>query len=254
MRTNLIEITERRKMKKGIILTLVMLISLPGCGCRKKSKKKNESQKSAMAEKIDVFSSVNIPLADDGLNEEVTDVALDDDVRSFFDVEMSEFESKEDLSIAVHDAVEQVEDAQGPLEKFSWVEAAAKEADEEFKAVYFGWDSDEVSVGQKENVAYDVQQTQEELKISQKTGIGPTIVIEGHACHSAGSPAYNLALSEKRAKKVADRFVDAGIDRDNIKIVGRGQDVPAVIEGEKVTGSREEQWLNRRVEVRVIYS
>ena len=243
-------------MKKGIILTLVMLISLPGCGWRKKSKKKDESQKSAMAEKIDVFSSVDIPLAQDVSNEEVTNVALDDtDVRSFFDAEIGEFESEEDLSIAMdNDAVEPKESAQDPLEKFSWVEAAAKEGNEEFKAVYFDWDSDEVGVEQKENLAYDVQQTQEELKISKKTGIEPTVVIEGHACHSAGSPAYNLALSEKRAKKVADRFVTAGIDRDNIKIVGRGQEVPAVIKGEKVTGSREKQWLNRRVEVRVIYS
>ncbi len=256
MRTNLIEITERRKMKKGIILTLVMLISLPGCG-RKRSKKKSEPKKSAMAEKVDIFSSVNIPLAHDVSNEEATDVALDDtDVRSFFDEQIGEFESEEDLSIVMNDddAVEPEEDRQDSLEKFSWIEAAAKEGDEEFKVVYFDWDSDEVGVEQKENVSYDVQQTQEELKVSQKTGIEPTVVIEGHACHSAGSPAYNLALSEKRAKKVADRFVTAGIDRDNIKIVGRGQEVPAVIKGEKVTGSREKQWLNRRVEVRVIYS
>ena len=256
MRTNLIEITERRKMKKGIILTLVMLISLPGCGWRKKSKKKSESKKFAMVEKVDVFSSVNIPLAHNASNEEAIDVALyDDDVRSFFDEEIGEFESKEDLSIAVNgDVVEPEEGTQDSLEKFSWVEAATKEADEEFKTVYFDWDSDEVGIEQKENVVYDVRQTQEELKVSQTTGIDPTVVIEGHACHSAGSPAYNLALSEKRAKKVADRFVDAGIDRDNIKIVGRGQDVPAVINGEKITGSREKQWLNRRVEVRLIYS
>ncbi len=255
MRINLIEITERRKMKKGIILTLIMLISLPGCG-RKRSKKKSEPKKSAMAEKVDIFSSVNIPLAHDALNEEVTDVALDDtDVRSFFDEQIGEFESGEDLSIAMNDdAVEPEEDTQDSLEKFSWIEAATKEGDEEFKVVYFDWDSYKVGVEQKENVSYDVQQTKEELKVSQKTGIEPTVVIEGHACHSAGSPAYNLALSEKRAKKVADRFVDAGIDRDNIKIVGRGQEVPAVKNGEKVSGSREEQWLNRRVEVRVIYS
>ena len=252
MRTNLIEITERRKMKKGIILTLVMLISLPGCGWRKKSKKKSESKKFAMVENVDVFSSVNIPLAHNVSNAEVTD---DVDVRSFFDEAIGEFEAKEDLSIAVNgDVVEPEEGIQDSLEKFSWIEAVTKEADEEFKTVYFDWDSDEVGVKQKENVAYDVQQTQEELKVSQKTGIEPTVVIEGHACHSAGSPAYNLALSEKRAKKVADRFVDAGIDRDNIKIVGRGQDVPAVINGEKITGSREKQWLNRRVEVRLIYS
>ena len=239
-------------MKKGVVLTIVMLISLPSCGWRKK---KREPQKLAVAEEIDIFSSVNIPLAD--ATEDKTNVTLDDAdmVQSFFDRETGEFESEEDLSIAMvnDEMVEQKDTHENSSNEFSWVEAS-KENDEEFKTVYFDWDSDEVHVEQKESVSYDIQQIQEELKVSKKTGIEPTIVVEGHACHSAGSPAYNLALSEKRAKKVADRFVDAGIDRDNIKIVGRGQDVPAVVNSEKVSGSRKEQWLNRRVEVRVIYS
>lgn len=239
-------------MKKGIALTIVMLISLPSCGWRKK---KHKSQKLAITEEVDIFASVNIPLADE--TEDKMNIALDDanTVQSFFDKETGEFESEEDLAIAMvsDNAVEQKNIQEDSLEEFSWVEAA-KEGDEEFKVVYFDWDSDEVRVEQKESVSYDVQQVQEELKISKKTGIEPTIVVEGHSCHSAGSSAYNLALSEKRAKKVADRFVDAGIDRDNIKIVGRGQDAPAIINSVKVTGSREEQWPNRRVEVRVIYS
>ena len=222
-------------MKKGIVLTVVMLISLPSC---RGPKKKREPQKLAIAEEVDIFSSVSIPLADAIENE--TNVALDDadTVQSFFDKETGEFESEEDLAIAVVDdeTVEQ-KDVQGDsLEEFSWVEAA-KEDDEEFKAVYFAWDSDEVSAEQKESVSYDIEQVQEELKVSQKTSIEPTIVVEGHACSSAGSPAYNLALSERRAKKIADRFVDAGIDRDNIKIVGRGQDVPVVVNNEKIIGS-----------------
>jgi len=239
-------------MKKGVVLTIVMLISLPSC---RGPKKKSEPKKLALTEEIDIFSSVNIPLAD--ATEDETNIALDDadTVQSFFDRETGEFESEEDLAIAMvnNDMTEQKDTPENSLEEFSWVEAA-KEDDEEFKIVYFGWDSDEVGVEQKESVSYDIQQVQEELKVSERTGIEPTIVVEGHACHSAGSPAYNLALSEKRAKKVADRFVDAGIDRDNIKIVGRGQDVPAVVKSEKITGSRKEQWLNRRVEVRVIYS
>ncbi|MGB8367231.1 MAG: OmpA family protein [Candidatus Babeliales bacterium] len=242
-------------MKKCIFLTLAMLISLPGCW-RKKSKMKNEPQKIAMQNEVDVFSSIDIPLAQDGTNEEETNIALNDNdsdtVRSFFDEEIGEFESSEELSIAMNAETEEKEQA---LEKFSWVDAAVKENDEEeFKAIYFSWDSDEVHAEQAESVAYDIGQTKEELKVSQKTGIEPTIVIEGHSCHAAGSPAYNLALSEKRAKKIADRFVDAGIDRNNIKIVGRGQDAPAIVDGEKITGSREEQWPNRRVEVRMIYS
>jgi len=239
-------------MKKGVALTIFMLISLPSCGWLKK---RREPRKLAMAEKIDIFSSVNIPLAD--ATEDEMNVVLDDTntVKSFFDGETGEFGSEEDLAIAVanDNAVEQKNIQENSSNEFSWIEAD-KEGEEEFKVVYFDWDSDEVRVEQKESVSYDIQQVQEELKVSKKTGIEPTIVVEGHACHSAGSPAYNLALSERRAKKVSDRFVDAGIDRDNIKIVGRGQEVPAVVNSEKITGSREEQWLNRRVEVRIIYS
>ncbi len=243
-------------MKKGIILTLAMLISLPGCGLRKKSKEKNEPQKSTMAEKVDVFSSVDIPLAHDVSNEEITDVALDEtDVRSFFDAEIGEFESEENLSIAMDtDTVKSENGTENSLEEFSWIEAATNEDDEKFERIYFGWDSKKVDSEQEKNIDYNVQQIKEELEIAERTDIKSTTVIEGHSCHAAGSDGYNLALSEKRAKEVADRFVDAGIDRDNIKIVGRGREMPAVIKGEKVTGSREEQWLNRRVEVRVIYS
>ena len=55
----------------------------------------------------------------------------------------------------------------------------------------------------------------------------PTIVIEGHSCHSAGSKTYNMVLSERRAKAVSDRLVAAGIPADKIKIVSRGQECPA---------------------------
>ena len=79
------------------------------------------------------------------------------------------------------------------------------------------------------------------------------MVIEGHSCHSAGSAVYNLALSEKRAKALADRLVAGGVPSQNIKVVGRGQEVPAVVEGKAVTGDRKEQAPNRRDEVRVIH-
>ena len=78
---------------------------------------------------------------------------------------------------------------------------------------------------------------------------GKTIVIEGHACHSAGSAIYNLALSEKRARHVAQKFAEAGIDSCNIKIAPRGQEMPIVKEG-----NRKQQAPNRRVEIFAIDS
>ena len=78
---------------------------------------------------------------------------------------------------------------------------------------------------------------------------GKIIVIEGHACHSAGSRAYNMALSERRARFAASRFSEAGISSTDIKIAPRGQEMP-IVKG----GGRQEQAPNRRVEIFAIDS
>ena len=80
------------------------------------------------------------------------------------------------------------------------------------------------------------------------------LVIDGHACHSAGSRAYNLALSERRAKVLADLMIEAGIPADCVKIVGRGDEMAALVNGKPVDGDREQQWPNRRDEIHVVYS
>jgi len=49
-------------------------------------------------------------------------------------------------------------------------------------------------------------------------------------------------------------FVAAGIDRNVIKVIGRGQECPVMVKGKAVNGSREDRAPNRRVEVRVIYT
>ena len=79
--------------------------------------------------------------------------------------------------------------------------------------------------------------------------LGKVIVVEGHACDSAGSAIYNMALSERRAKFIALQFTQAGIEKMNIKIAARGQEMP-VHNG----GNRHEQAVNRRVEVYAIDS
>ena len=78
--------------------------------------------------------------------------------------------------------------------------------------------------------------------------------IDGHACHSAGTPAYNLVISERRARTVRNQLIARGISAEDVKIVGHGDEVPAVVDGKKVTGGREEQWQNRRSEIHVIYT
>lgn len=213
------------KIKTSSFFLLALLVSTPGCIGKKQ--KVNEKPKNT-----EVFAEVNIPVASD-------------EVKNLFDEDIEEFVLIDNMGadvqkVATKDSV--------PLDDFSWVEEAT---DNEFKAVYFGFDRHEVAQDQGDSVQKDVELAKKMLARGEK----PTIIIEGHSCHSAGSRTYNLALSEKRAKAIADRFVAAGVSREDIKIVARGADVPAHDKkGNVVTGDKEQQWPNRRSEIHVIYS
>ena len=200
---------------KGYLLVLALLIGVAGCG-----KKKKVTQKS-------VSSNIDIPTADEG-------------IRTFFDDELGEFALADEKNSA-----DMVKDGE-----FTFEDTDQKQ----FKTVYFSFDKYSIRKDQEQAVAYDIQKIKESLKEAESRGEEPVVVIEGHACHSAGSKIYNLALSEKRAKVLADELITRGIDKNHIKIVGRGQEIPAVINGKVVTGDKETQWPNRRDEVRVIYS
>lgn len=121
---------------------------------------------------------------------------------------------------------------------FSWENIAAEDSKNEFKKLFFEFDRHTLEQSQLKNLKLDIKEAKKMIKE------GKTIVIEGHACHSEGSAAYNLALSEKRARHVASEFAKAGIDPKIIKIAPRGQEMP-VIKG----GNRQQQSANRRAEV-----
>ena len=131
--------------------------------------------------------------------------------------------------------------SQAKNEDYSWIDA---QADDEFRKLYFSFNHYGIRADQKAALHYDIEQVKQLIAEAGDA----TVVIEGHACQE-GAPAYNLALSERRAKAVADLFVAAGVQRTTIKVVGRGQECP-VISGR----SREDRAPNRRVEVRVIYT
>jgi outer membrane protein OmpA-like peptidoglycan-associated protein len=133
--------------------------------------------------------------------------------------------------------------AQGQSPLFSWEDASAEESKKQFQTLYFDFDKDYVKQSEEAKLEKDISEAKKMIKD------GKTIVIEGHACHSSGSRAYNMALSERRARFVASRFAEAGINASDIKIAPRGQEMP-VVKG----GSREEQAPNRRVEIYAINS
>ncbi len=146
-----------------------------------------------------------------------------------------------DDKISKHNSSANNSEGNSPL--FSWEDASAEESKKQFQTLYFDFDKDYVKQSEEAKLENDIAEAKKMIKA------GKTIVIEGHACHSSGSRAYNMAISERRARFVASRFAEAGINASDIKIAPRGQEMP-VVKG----GNREQQAPNRRVEIYAINS
>lgn len=201
---------------------LILLLALPACVGKKKQASKCSSRNDDA-----MMAHVGIPVAGDS-------------IKSFFDQDLEEYALADEAAAVGLESPE-------TINEYAWVEEDSRSSGN-FKTVYFNFNDYAIKNTQEDNVKYDVVAAKKTLTQPEEAAL----VVEGHACHSAGSSIYNLTLSEKRAKVVADRLVSEGVPADHVKVVGRGQEVPAVINGKTVTGGREEQWPNRRVEVRVI--
>lgn len=216
-------------MKKGYaFLAIALLVGVSGC------KKKQKAVPVSKTKSVEMQKEVDIPVADEN-------------IRSFFDEDINEY-ALEDSKDAPKKANElAMVDQSGAVQKaddFAFVE----DAKGDLKVVYFDFDRYNVRDDQEASLNYDIEKLNNMLKENPKANV----VVDGHSCNSAGSRIYNMALSEKRAKTVADRLVAAGIAPDRIKIVGRGADMPAMKDGKVVSGDRAAQWPNRRDEVHVI--
>ena len=70
------------------------------------------------------------------------------------------------------------------------------------------------------------------------------IVVEGH-CDERGSPEYNLALGERRAKAVREYLTLLGVDHSRMEIISYGSEQP--IDNDHT----EDAWaMNRRAQFR----
>jgi len=70
-----------------------------------------------------------------------------------------------------------------------------------------------------------------------------TVTLEGHA-DERGSPEYNIALGEQRAKAVSKLMQLQGVNGGQLQVVSYGEEKPAV------PGHDEASWQqNRRVEI-----
>lgn len=219
--------------KKNIFILPIVLVLLTGCG-RNRYKLCRDTQETCGNVKHTKHEEISIPI------EKNRATLNDESLEGFFDEDNFDFD---DL------AVDSQPVANGQTEDFSWVDA---QEDESFKTIYFDFDRSSIRKDQKEVAVYDAKQVKQLLAQARTSGQEPLIVIEGHACHSAGSEPYNLVKSQNRAEAVKEIFTAQGVPVENIKVVGRGQAVPAIVNGKTVEGDREQQWANRRVEVHII--
>jgi peptidoglycan-associated lipoprotein len=223
-------------MKKLSLLVIALVVALPGCG----NKQKQESSRPSKRTNIEKYMQLDGEIEDlDDEDMDNMDELTEEDIASFeFPADEEELEDEDEIDL---------EDILGDMEEneeYSWIDA---QSDDEFRKLYFSFNHYGIREDQKSALAYDIEQVKQ-LVAEAGDNAQATIVIEGHTCQE-GAPSYNLALSEKRAKTVADIFVAAGIDRSAIKVVGRGQECP-VTDGK----TRSERNPNRRVEVRVLYA
>ncbi|HEY9018282.1 OmpA family protein [Thiomicrospira sp.] len=113
----------------------------------------------------------------------------------------------------------------------------ADEAIREFSPViYFGYDQFAIDEDSMQTLKYYANQMLENPRL--------LLSLEGHT-DERGSPSYNLALGEKRAKSAAEVMMLYGVNSDRITVISFGEEQPAEL------GHDESAWdKNRRVELR----
>ena len=101
-------------------------------------------------------------------------------------------------------------------------EAAAKAAailkELQIPDVYFDFD--------KYNLKPEAQETLKKGAPAYMKYRDYKLVVEGH-CDERGTAEYNLALGEKRAQEAAKFLTDLGIEKDRIKTISYGKEMPA---------------------------
>lgn len=101
--------------------------------------------------------------------------------------------------------------------------------------IYFKYDQYELDDKATENVRYHANILLQNPK--------EKLILKGHT-DERGTPEYNLALGEKRAKAVEQAMMLFGVDQSRIEVISFGEEQPAVL------GSNELAWQkNRRVEI-----
>jgi outer membrane protein OmpA-like peptidoglycan-associated protein len=232
-------------MKNRVLISLAIVLLLPGCWCKDKDKTngkmKDKEKKAKEVAQLKLSDKLNIPLTTVLSDDADT---LDEDLLVLFD----DLQDEDILEVVDNFKIDDwmLED----LDDLVWFDDEI-ENKKDLDKVYFGFDQHNLTQDQKETLAKNISEIKETMAYADQT----EVLIEGHACHSSGSDVYNLIKSEERAKTVKNMCVKEGIDKDQITIIGYGKEKPAINKrGSIVTGDRQDQWANRRVEMKVIHT
>ena len=172
------------------------------------------------------------------------------DITSFFDEDLGEFFLDDDTRDLRKDVKKSdtiiLNDGEGPSFDLTGENALGQPEDDElfwedrpedgedFEPIYYNFDKHDIRADQRETHKRNIERAK---KVSKKR---KKIVVEGHACSSAGSETYNLLKSQDRTKTVGRDLGDEGVE---YTAVGRGTSMP------KVSGDRDQQAPNRRTEM-----
>lgn len=207
-------------MNKVCIYLVASLLLLPGCFWRKNDTKTNGTV---------------------SLKREKEVVKKGDKKKLFLDDNVKEFTFDEEQEAGFSPAALKDSSRLDLVANPEWEERKAEQAKQGLTAIYFDFDQYNIRADQDASFKKNLE------SVKRLTKQGKTVVIEGHACNSAGDENYNMHLSEDRAKAVKHALIKKGIPAEQLKTVGRGFEMCIVH-----SGSREQQAPNRRVEIFVL--
>ncbi|VAW46481.1 Tol-Pal system peptidoglycan-associated lipoprotein PAL [hydrothermal vent metagenome] len=119
---------------------------------------------------------------------------------------------------------------QNPMNEF-------QEAEMFEPVIYFGLNQYELDDAKTKTVKYFAQEMLNNERL--------TVKIKGHT-DERGTPEYNLALGERRAKSVAEAMMLFGVVESRIEVISYGEEMP------EEAGSNENAWQkNRRAELEI---
>ena len=128
--------------------------------------------------------------------------------------------------------VVEVDNEPKPLDDFDIQNMQKKMAD-----IYFDFDKHELREDSLSTLRHHVELLKANADIK--------VLVEGH-CDERGTEEYNLGLGERRASRVHQYFLDAGIDANRLKTISYGEMRPVE------EGSNESAWSkNRRAHFRL---